>query len=177
MLITEDTRQGISSLLGGLGIIVIIFGIFLELDFGTAITIAFFLWLMIDVFKTWIKVDKINNTNIFNNGKAFVKLLTAIGVWIIIFSIFMQSIGFGLAIVIAVVLFIFSGIFSQFLGVAEPRPHRRMYATNPPSIPRSEIQNFDSFNDKGPAKYSCNNCGALINRNDVFCSECGEKIN
>lgn len=176
MLITEDTRQGIASLLGGLGVIVLIFGIFLDLEFGIALSIAIFLWLLIDVFKTWIKVDRANNINVFKNRKAFVKLLSALGVWVIIFSIFTDSIRFELALVIAIALFIFSGIFSQFLGIAEPRPHRRVYSTNPPSTLSDEENNYKSFDDSGPAKVSCNNCGAIVDKNDVFCSECGEKV-
>jgi hypothetical protein len=176
MLITEDTRQGIASLLGGLGVLVLIFGIFLDLDFGLALVIAVFLWLLTDVFKTWVKIDQTTNTNKFNNRKAFVKLLSILGVWVIIFSIFTISIRFELAIVIAVALFIFSGIFSEFFGVSEPRQPRRRYTSNPLSTPLYKKADFESFNEQEPAKYSCNNCGALIDKNDVFCSECGERI-
>jgi hypothetical protein len=176
LLITEDIRQGVTSLLGGLGVLVIIFSLFLDLDFGIAVIIAVFLWLMIDVFKTWVNVDRVNQVNVFNNGKAFVKLLAVMGIWVIVFSIFMNSIPFGTAMVIAISLFIFSGIFSQFLGGSETRHPRRQYVPNPPTVPEFPRSNMDTYTDEGPAKVSCSNCGATIDKADVFCSECGENV-
>ena len=72
MLITEETRESTAKLLGGIGLIAIILGIFSEtIEFGLALVVAVFFWMLADVFKTWIKIDKINDKNIFQNGKAW----------------------------------------------------------------------------------------------------------
>jgi hypothetical protein len=132
---------------------------------------------MIDVFKTWVKVDKKNQVNVYNYGKAFVHLLGAMGIWVIVFSIFVDSINFGTALVIAVALFIFSGIFTNFFGLSEPRQPRRQYFSNPPITTDFSGSNVQKYSEEGPAKKSCSNCGASIDKEDVFCSECGEKVN
>ncbi len=181
MLITEETRESIVNLLGGLGVIAIILSIFLDtIEFGLAIVIAVFLWLLSDVIKTWIKIDKINDRNIFQNGKAFSKLLGLLGVWVIVFAIFMDEITFTLAIVIAISLWIFSGVASDFFGIGKTRGPKRRYARSTPAGNPGAIEygspSPDNF-DEGPAKVSCQNCGNSLIKGDIFCSVCGEKTN
>ena len=181
MLITAETKEGIGNLLGGLGVVVIILGIFTDyIEFGLAIVIAVFFWMLADLFKTWIKIDKTTNKSSFRNRKAFIKLLSLLGVWVILFAIFTDYISFNLAIVVAVTFFIFSGVFSEFFGISKTSRHKRRYVSTTPSNNVEDIgytiENEDYF-DEGPAKIKCGNCGNTLIKGDIFCSGCGEKTN
>ena len=169
--------MGIISLFGGFGVIVIIISIFTSyIRFNLALTIAIFLWLMTEVFKSFIIVDEMNNRNIFDFKRAFVRFLSVLSIWVIVFSILLNGIDFQLAIVIAVILGIFAGIFAQFLGVSStrtyPRRHQVSYTPNP--VPIDYFEQENQF--QGHTKIQCLNCGSSITKNDVFCGECGEKV-
>ena len=169
--------MGIISLFGGFGVIVIIISIFTSyIRFNLALTIAIFLWLMTEVFKSFVQIDEMNNSYIFDFKRAFVRFLSVLSIWVIVFSIFLNGIDFQLAIVIAVILGIFAGIFAQFLGISTtktyPRRHQVSYTQKP--IPIDYFEQKNQF--QRLAKIRCLNCGSSIIKNDVFCGECGEKV-
>ena len=131
---------------------------------------------MTEVFKAFVQVDEMNNKNEFDLKRAFVKFLSVLGIWIILFSIFTNGIDLQASIVIAIILSISAGLFGQFLGV-----------TNTGSVPRdrnvSNLQrtiSTDYYEEEmylqSLNKIQCTNCGSLVTKNDIFCGECGEKL-
>lgn len=182
MYINYESRKSIAKFISTIGLIFLLLAIFTEIiEFRLGIMIALILWTFSGVFKTWLKIDKSTETNYFQTSRAFSKLLSSIGGWIIVYSIFMDDLEFSNAIIIAIIFFIASGVFKDSSGSKKRRKRRKRrakYSTPILNQNKSEYKFYDEDKydivDEGPAKFSCRNCGHSIMKDDIFCSNCGE---
>jgi hypothetical protein len=192
--LTYENREGISKLLGGIGIIIMVMGIFSELfTFNQAIVIAIFFWMLNGVFRDWIKFDDSSHTGYFNHTHAFSRLMSSLGVLIILSSIFLNTLSFSWAIILAITCFIIAGSFGEFSGTSKSKKQRKFHPTSSTTFNPSTQTDLESSNnkaqlspktnniksqfeysDEGPAKKSCRHCGYSIKVGDIFCSNCGE---
>ena len=180
MYITEESKNKISSILGGIGLIALLSGIFLHnVEFGLGLLIAAFFWLIDDIFSSWLKIDKINQKIIFKNNKAVSKIFSSLAILIIIYFIFMNGMEFGMTVIVALTLFMIAGLFSDSYGTSKPYNNRtKVYPTsfNYGSPKKQRYPDHEMYPDEGPAKMSCSKCGNSVAKSDVFCSNCGNNI-
>jgi hypothetical protein len=175
MFVTIDQREIVAKTLNAIGLIFFILGIFSELiEFGLAFVLAMFFWMLSGTFKTWLKIDKNTSEIYFQNSSAFSKLLSSLGVLIILYTIFTSNLSFSNGIVIAIILFIIAGVF----GESSKSSYRRNndFKQKQRVIP-SKYKKIDTeLNDNEPMKKVCNVCGVSALKSDIFCSNCGESI-
>ena len=194
MIMNKNVKQGVLSLLGGVGLIVLIAGIFLDsVQFTYALFLAISIWVLTGVVSTFFGVNRrgeFTNTN-WKNG--LVSLISSIGVIILLSGVFLQ-VSFSYAIVGALVFWVLAGATSSFLGVKHK--HRRkynqyssigsQYATPGPVYENTDQYDSYNQNNRPPqkinkfygelAKHSCPKCGASMHLSDTFCSNCGSSI-
>ncbi|MHA2366179.1 MAG: zinc ribbon domain-containing protein [Candidatus Hodarchaeales archaeon] len=184
----ENQKRGIVSLFGALGVIILLFGIFLDrIDFGLAFMGAVTFWFLAGAVENFLGLDEDDNlTTSESIKKGIVNLIAMFGVLILLAGIFIENVNFMSALFLAIVIFILNGVLSSFLGVDEeskaPKRRHRYVPTAQMSQPTqySQSQPISSphfsqtaMSDIGPAKTLCNNCGDSLGLEDLFCANCG----
>lgn len=164
-------KQAITTLLGGAGVIVILMGIFMDgPDFEMAIVIAVSIWVLTGALGTFLDAEH-DGTN-FKPMKALITFLGGSGAIVIIMAIFLNTPSFGMALVIAVSIWILTGTLSVFFK--ESQPTSGYYTHHQP--PRQE------FTPKKPKvapiskSMFCTNCGTELEVDSLYCTSCGQRL-
>lgn len=194
MIMNKNVKQGILSLLGGVGLIVLMAGIFLDsVQFYYALFLAISIWILAGVVSTFFGVTRSGKFTDTNWKNGLVSLISSIGVIIILAGVFLQ-VPFSYAIVGAIIFWVLAGVTSSFLGVK--RHHRKHYNQYGPigsqyTTPGSPYDNNDQYASYNqyeqpsqkvngfygePAKHSCPKCGVSMHKEDTFCSNCGSSV-
>ena len=174
-------KQGMVSIIGSIGLIILLAGIFLKgFDFTYALFLALSFWILAGVASSFLGVDHNGKIKI-NSGWRFgvVSLLGGIGVIILLAGIFLK-ISFNYALFIAIVFWISSGIVAKFLGIDKYRKHSQNMINNYQYYQQqtniSTPTNLYEKNFDGPAKKFCPACGTSLQHADTFCSNCGSSM-
>ena len=180
----NDYKQGILSLIAGIALIILMIGIFSNiLSFDFALFFALTLWILAGVGAIFFGVHR-SGKLVPNAGwrRGVVALISSLGLIVLLAGIFLPTnqISFNNAFIIAIMLWVISGILASFLGVSKRNrpPYRYMspdavgYSTpyppvspSPPltsfpqtdSYPKSNLKPHmnSNYSSDGPAKYFC----------------------
>ena len=183
-------KQGILSFLGGLGVIVLLAGIFIDgIPFWTAVYIAIIIWMMTGVVAKFFGISRSGESINSNWRNGLVTLVGTLGVVVLLSWIFL-NVPFSYAIVVAIAFWLSSGVLATFLGVNNKKNYSynqsvgngsKYYASTPiSSRDRYDVYDSQYSNPKrasdGPAKHLCPRCGSSMHKDDTFCSNCGSAI-
>lgn len=188
----HNFKQGIISLIGGIGLLILLAGIFLNsVPFDYAIFIAISLWMLTGVIAKFMGVNRHGEVSNTNWRHALVSLLSIIGVIVLLSGIFL-NVPFNTALVVAFVFWIFSGILSSFLGVSNRNRRSKRYnrymndqytSSNQAMNNLSSQPSYNTYGQPSPKataapsyyteKNICSNCGSSMEKEDTFCAYCG----
>ena len=191
-IMNNNQKHGILSLLGGLGLIILFAGIFLQaIPFEYALVIAISIWMLTGVIAKFMGVTRQGQVTNTNWRHALVSLLAVSGVIIMLSGIFL-NVPFNFALLVAIAFWVLSGAVASFLGVENKNKHRHnRYVVNQPyaskTLPDNETNEYASnkYNKYGqPAvkattssQYTnlnyCASCGSSMQKEDTFCANCG----
>jgi len=164
-------KQAITTLFGGMGVIVILMGIFMDSpDFELAIVIAVAIWVFTGALGTFLDTE--HDGNDFKPMKALIAFLGGSGAIVIMMAIFLDTLNFGMALVIAVSIWILTGTLSVFFK--EGQPSSGYYTSH--HTPRQE------FTPKKPKvapiskSMFCTNCGTELEAESLYCTSCGQRL-
>ena len=140
-------------------------------------------------------------SNDFKNG--IVSAISSLGVVILLAGIFLDVIEFSVALVIAIALWIFSGVVATFLGVNKKSSvlddvwiksgnSTKMVSVTPVENSKKSqvtventqaVVNTDAYPGKlnssklsGANRLVCPSCYEFVSENDIFCPSCGQKL-
>ena len=195
MIMKNHQKQSLLSLLGGIGLIVLLSGIFIDtIQFMDALFVALCIWIMTGVLSKFLGINRKGeflNTD-WKNG--IVSFIGSIGIIILLAGIFL-NVPFSYAIVLAIFFWVLSGATASFLNVKDTRhsSYKNYSSTNPhyttPHVLTNEQDIQSSYSQFGqpspkahklqesPAKNFCPTCGSSMYREDTFCSNCGSSLN
>ena len=185
----QNQKQGILSFMGGLGVIILIAGIFLpSIEFTYALYVAISLWMLTAVIGKFMGINRHGEFLDTNWKDGLVTLLGVLGAMILFAGIFL-NVPFSYALVVAIIFWVMSGVVASFLGVENNKkqkyykvPNGIQYSSG--SLP-NDINYRYSSNDYGnpsskvttssanTSSIVCRNCGSPMYQSDTFCSECG----
>lgn len=189
----QNFKHGIISFIGGIGLVVLIAGIFINsIPFNYALFIAISLWMLSGVVAKFMGVTRQGEVSNTNWRHALVSFLSIMGVIVLLSGIFLD-VPFYTAIVAAFVLWMLAGVVSSFLGVSNSRRRSRRYnryVENQYNSSKQAINNFPSqssystYGQPSPKatatassynleKNLCSNCGSSMEKDDTFCAYCG----
>ncbi|MHA1167482.1 MAG: zinc ribbon domain-containing protein [Candidatus Hodarchaeales archaeon] len=205
MIMNVQEKRGIISLIAGFGVIAILIGIFVdEVEFGYGLVTGVACFILSGVVSTFLGISEDGETMLPSKGsvnarRALVSLIAGFGVIVILIGIFIDEVTFiPHALIVAIALFIFSGVTASFLGVSDEDKHCgrhfRQRINNQPSTytaPVSEESYYkpkqtfvreskktqekeDIYAPQVTKKY-CHSCGIPMNPEDEFCYNCGAK--
>ena len=116
-------KQTIVSIIGAIGLIILLSGIFLpNVSFTHALFIAISLWILSGVVATFLGISNRTRVQQYSGWKSgIVSLIGSFGVIILLSGIFL-NVPFNTALFVAIIFWIGSGVVAAFLGV-----NRRSY--------------------------------------------------
>ena len=183
-------KQGILSFLGGLGVIILVAGIFIDgIPFWTSLYVAIVLWMLTGVVAKFFGISRdgdLLNTD-WKNG--LVALVGTVGVIVFLSWVFLD-VPFSIALIVAIAFWLFSGVLASFLNVNNKRKYSYKHSIRNKSsyyspTPISGSNNYESYESPyigtktasdGPAKHLCPRCGSSMQKEDTFCSNCGSAL-
>jgi len=203
MIMNMQEKRGLISLIAGCGVIAILIGIFSDVEFGHGLVVGVAFFILSGAVSTLIGLSEDGETLLKNKGtanarRALVTLIAGFGVIILLSGIFVEGVDFSHALIVAVAIFILSGVVASFLGVSDDKHcgmhyrqrniNRSTAYTTPVTSEESTYKPKQSFvreDMKAREKESlyepqitkkyCHSCGVPMNPEDDFCYNCGAK--
>jgi len=170
----KNYKDAMITLIGGAGVLPILMWIFMDvLEFGLAIIIAFVFFLIAGTLNGLLVETPCGPGPIFfqeSQKQAIISLVGGIGVVIILLGIFSTVLSFGYSIVISYGFFLLAGVFGQLIEVEQIENRKKQYYPKTKKLFQKEDK--EKVLSRTPGK--CHSCGRSIERNDIFCSSCGQ---
>ena len=192
----QKNENFLTSLLGAMGVISLLSGIFLDVEFGTALTVAIGFWILAGIVEGFSRNDY--GDPVANVRKLFSSLLGGAGVLVLLSAIFIDDIPleFTTALFIAITFWILSGVigppyfvdsrygqrnlkynrYSTITNTVNPN-NNVLHHSEPVYSPEtsSTEEKTPAFISSGAAKKFCPRCGTSMKLNVMTCPNCGEQ--
>ena len=163
-------------LIGGIGVIPILMGIFSEsLAFQYGIIIGFVFFLISGTLNGLLVATQEGGSRLTlqrSQKQALVNFVGGIGVLVILMGIFGSVIEFGYTIVIAYVFFLISGVINVLIDIDRKESVKGQFYQEP-------IEDYKPNEKQSPKlaiKGYCSSCNSKIDSESIFCSHCGKDL-
>ncbi|MFW9991834.1 MAG: hypothetical protein ACFFD4_07220 [Candidatus Odinarchaeota archaeon] len=190
----KNQRDAFITLLGGIGLIVMLMGIFTDwLEFEEAIIIAVAFWILTGVAGS-MQSDSVDR----NLKTGIVSFLGGAGLVVLIMGIFTDWLEFEIAIVIAMSIWVVTGALAAYIGEDDKTSQlrdRNYYTSPAPVYARSSPSHYSPDPEKvemapiskqayykpvsakieSTSKY-CRKCGNSVDVGSNFCFFCGSEV-
>jgi hypothetical protein len=172
----KNCKKAIILFIGGLGVIPILMAVFTSfLDFGLALVIAFVFFLFAGTLNGLIMVTpgQLGPIALYHQQKhAVTSLIGGIGVLTILMSLFVPSLSFEYAIVIAYCFFLISGVLTALIEV-KPFETKEKKAYSYDDDISIDLDKKSSTKD---LITRCSSCGCQMEADSLFCNTCGAQL-